>query len=145
MTDILSMRERSILMSRVRSHNTTPEGIVRTCLHKMGLRFRLQVKKLPGTPDVVLRKYSTAIFVHGCFWHRHPRCKKTTTPKTRVDFWTAKFRANISRDRKARRELIAMGWRVVTIWECQTKDASQLCDLLRCHLPVKTRNPFKAR
>jgi DNA mismatch endonuclease, patch repair protein len=105
MADILSRRERSALMSRVRMRDTNPERAVRSVLHSMGFRFRLHRSDLPGTPDIVLAKYSAMILVHGCFWHRHPACRKATTPKTRIRFWVAKFQANKTRDRMVRRRL----------------------------------------
>lgn len=131
MTDTLSQSRRSALMGRVRRRNTTPERAVQSCLHKLGFRFKMHRSNLPGTPDIVLPKHSVAIFVHGCFWHRHARCKKTTTPKTRADFWIAKFNANVARDRLARRRLRSLGWSVVTIWECQTGSLERLSDTLR--------------
>jgi DNA mismatch endonuclease (patch repair protein) len=105
-------------MSRIRSKNTKPEILLRKTLHGMGLRYRLHDRKLPGAPDLVLPKYRAVIFVHGCFWHRHG-CKLTTTPSTQEDFWQAKFRANIERDRKNVRELETRGWRVLIVWECE--------------------------
>src|SRR4029077_8657130 len=134
MVDILSGRARSALMSRVRQHHTAPERAVRSSLHRMGFRFRLHRRDLPGTPDIVLPRYSIAIFVHGCFWHRHVRCRRTTTPKTRTAFWMAKFRANVMRDHKVRGRLASRGWRVITIWECQTSDPAKLDELLRKQL-----------
>ena len=117
---------RAALMSRVRSKNTKPEVLVRSALHGLGYRFRLHQGNLPGRPDIVLPKYKTAIFVHGCFWHRHKGCPKTTTPKTRVDFWEDKFAANITRDRRNEEALCAAGWQVLVIWECETKDPENL-------------------
>ena len=124
-------------MARVRTRDTSPERTVRTLLHKMGFRFQLHLKSLPGSPDIVLPKYSTVIFVHGCFWHRHARCKRTTTPKTRTPFWIAKFEANIARDRSARRKLVSLGWSVVTVWECQTANPERLAKVLRGKLNLR--------
>ena len=129
--DTLSPTMRSALMSRVRTRNTNPERVVRSVLHSMGFRFRLHRSDLPGTPDIVLPKYSAVILVHGCFWHRHAACYKATTPKTRIRFWAAKFQANKIRDRKVRRGLARLGWSVITIWECQTADRAQLGRVLR--------------
>ena len=98
-----------------------PEVTVRRYLHAVGLRFRLHDRRLPGTPDLVLPRYRIAVFVHGCFWHRHPGCSKTTTPSTRPDFWATKFSANVARDARVAHELAARGWKVMTIWECETK------------------------
>jgi DNA mismatch endonuclease (patch repair protein) len=120
-------------MSRIRGKDTKPEKLVRSLLHRMGYRFRLHRRDLPGTPDIVLPKYKTVLFVHGCFWHRHKSCKYAYTPKSRVEFWQEKFRSNVDRDKKARRALKQNGWQVVVIWECQTKDLDRLASRLdRC-------------
>jgi DNA mismatch endonuclease, patch repair protein len=120
-------------MSRVRGKHTSPEVRVRKAAHQMGLRFRLHRKDLPGKPDLVFPKHKVALFVHGCFWHRHPGCKKATTPKTRVDYWIAKFAVNERRDKQNIRDLAALGWNVHIIWECETKDLDKLPDLIgRC-------------
>jgi len=108
-------------MSRIHSKNTKPEKIVRSMLFSMGFRFRINRKDLPGKPDVVLPKYKTVIFVHGCFWHRH-NCKDTTMPKSNTDFWEKKFSANVERDQRVKSELAALGWKVITVWECELKD-----------------------
>lgn len=104
-------------MSGIRGKDTQPELIVRSFLHRKGLRFRLHAK-LPGRPDLVFPKYKTAVFVHGCFWHRHKDCRFTTTPKTRPEFWQAKFTSNIKRDVVVKERLEAMGWRVLVVWAC---------------------------
>jgi DNA mismatch endonuclease (patch repair protein) len=119
MTDRISKEHRSWNMSRIRGKDTKPELAVRSMLHRMGYRFRLHVKDLPGKPDIVLPKYRTVIFVHGCFWHRHPRCKYAYAPKSRARFWRWKLDENVNRDRKARRALRVLGWRVLTVWECE--------------------------
>jgi DNA mismatch endonuclease (patch repair protein) len=106
-------------MSRIRSRDTVPELQVRSALHRAGYRFRLHRKDLPGRPDIVLPKHSTVVFVHGCFWHRHPGCRFAYLPKSRVAFWRKKFNDNVERDRRNRRDLRRRGWRVITIWECQ--------------------------
>lgn len=113
-------------MSRIRSKDTRPEKTVRSLLHNMGYRFRLHAKYLPGTPDLVLPKYKTVLFVHGCFWHRHPGCKYAYTPKTRLEFWNNKFEKNITNNEKAIIELNNKGWRVLIIWECETFDQEDL-------------------
>jgi len=118
--------KRRLLMGRVRGVDTKPEMVVRRTLHRMGLRFRLHRRDLPGRPDIVLPRHRVAIFVHGCFWHRHPGCRATTTPKTRAEFWAAKFDANVARDRLAETGLAAAGWNVLVVWECDTKDATAL-------------------
>lgn len=111
---------RSANMRAVRSWNTRPELAVRTLLHGAGYRFRLRRADLPGKPDIVLPRYRTVVFVHGCFWHRHT-CKRATSPKTRVEFWQAKFAGNVERDRQTTVALDALGWKVVVIWECEIR------------------------
>lgn len=117
-------------MSRIRGANTKPEIRVRSMLHQMGYRFRLHRKDLPGKPDIVLPKYETVIFVHGCFWHRHPNCQFAYTPKSRVEFWKKKFARNVERHDEVEARLTADGWRVVVVWECETKDEEKLYELL---------------
>lgn len=134
--DRLSPERRSALMSRVRGKNTSPELRVRRLAHAMGLRFRLHRRDLPGTPDIVLPKYNTVVFVHGCFWHRHPGCRKATTPKSNVDFWEAKFLRNVERDQTNRLLLEKAGWRVIVIWECETKSETVASILESIPLPV---------
>jgi len=119
--DIYSKEKRSELMSKVRSKNTKPELIVRSRLHKLGFRYRLHRKDIPGCPDITLPKYKTVIFVHGCFWHQHPGCKKATIPKNNHDFWLLKLEENIERDRKHVSQLIELGWNVIIVWECDIK------------------------
>ncbi len=121
MVDKLTPEKRSWNMSRIRSKNTKPELIVRSLLHRMGFRFRLHRKDLPGKPDIVLPKYKTVIFVHGCFWHRHKDCKVATTPSTRREFWEKKFKDNVARDERNQRQLRQLGWHVYVLWECEVK------------------------
>ncbi len=111
-------------MSRIRGENTRPEIIIRSALHRMGYRFRLHVRALPGRPDIVLPKLKTVVFVHGCFWHRHPGCKYAYNPKSRVEFWQSKFRQNVERDQAVIKELQTLGWKVKTVWECQVPELS---------------------
>lgn len=118
-------------MSRVRGKNTSPEMRVRRAAHALGLRFRLHRKDLPGKPDLVFSARRVALFVHGCFWHRHPGCTKASTPKSRTDFWQAKFDANVARDTRVAAELEDLGWRVATIWECETKRPEALDSALQ--------------
>ena len=124
--DRLTKQHRSWNMSRIRGKDTRPEMRVRSLLHRMGFRFRLHRKDLPGKPDIVLPAYGTVIFVHGCFWHRHPGCRFAYTPKSRVDFWLTKFQRNVERHQEVEAELEALGWRVVVIWECETASEDQL-------------------
>lgn len=118
-TDCFTPQKRSEVMSRVKSANTEPELLVRSTLHRLGYRFRLHRKDLPGSPDVVLPKYRTVIFVHGCFWHQHPGCRKATLPKKNSAFWEAKLRRNQERDRRAQSNLRDQGWNVLVLWECE--------------------------
>lgn len=113
-------------MAAIGSKNTKPELVVRKALHKAGVRFRLHDKRLPGTPDIVLRSRRVAILVQGCFWHRHLRCKYAYTPKTRTEWWAVKFRHNKKRDKLVQARLVEQGWKVVLVWECETKDAAAL-------------------
>lgn len=106
-------------MSRIRSADTKPEMVLRSVLHRMGFRFRLHCRELPGRPDIVLPKYHMVIFVHGCFWHQHPGCIEAVRPKTNEKYWAAKLEGNVKRDKKNRRALCREGWRVFRFWECQ--------------------------
>ncbi|QXW43765.1 very short patch repair endonuclease [Pseudomonas amygdali] len=119
--DIVDSATRSRMMSGIRGKNTRPELLVRKFLHTHGFRFRLHRKDLPGNPDIVLPKLKTCIFVHGCFWHRHPGCRYATMPKTRPEFWAEKFSKNVARDAKSILALRQLGWRTIIIWECQLK------------------------
>lgn len=121
MTDVYSKEKRSYVMSRIRSKNTKPELLVRKYLFGQGFRFRVNVNRLPGTPDIVLRKYGAVIFVHGCFWHGHENCPVYVPPKTRPEYWLKKIDRNRERDMGARAKVKAMGWNVIVIWECQLK------------------------
>lgn len=121
MTDIVDSQRRSELMAGIKGKNTKPELIVRAMAHKLGLRFRLHRKDLPGRPDVVFPKYKLAIFVHGCFWHQHAGCSIAHIPKTRSDYWVGKFQRNIFRDQRNEETLRSLGWHVLIIWECETR------------------------
>ena len=118
MIDIVDPAVRSRIMAQIGGKDTKPELVLRRALHARGLRFRLHDRKLPGTPDLVFRRFGAACFVHGCFWHRHEGCRYATDPATRRDYWQAKFRANVERDRRVRKELFEAGWRVAVVWEC---------------------------
>lgn len=119
MTDTITKAERSKVMSKVRSRDTKPEWILRCGLHRLGFRYRLGNTKMPGRPDLVFPKFHAAVFVHGCYWHRHPGCKNATTPKSNVAFWEEKFARNVARDRRTQQTLEALGWRVLVVWECE--------------------------
>ena len=124
--DTASPEKRSWIMRQVKGRDTSPEKIVRSLLHRMGYRFRLQRDDLPGKPDIVLPRFKTVVFVNGCFWHRHSGCKRATTPATNVDYWQTKFERNVTRDARNQAELEKMGWRVVIVWECELKDKTTL-------------------
>ena len=126
MADTLSTEERSRLMSRIRGKDTKPELVVRCLLHAMGYRFRLHRSDLPGRPDIVLPRHGVCIFVHGCFWHLHSKCKDARIPKTRTAWWRKKLEGNATRDKHRAAALCQLGWRVVTIWECQTQNLDLL-------------------
>lgn len=129
MVDHISAERRSWLMSRVRGKDTKPEMVVRRIAHALGYRFRLHRKDLPGRPDLTFPRLRKVVFVHGCFWHRHG-CRKTTTPKSNVDFWLEKFRRNVERDAQAVEALRATGWNELVIWECETRDPDALAERL---------------
>ena len=129
--DILTPLERSERMRRVRSRDTRPELTVRALVHSLGFRYRLHCSKYPGTPDLVLSSRRRAIFVHGCFWHRHRGCRKASTPSTNRGFWKAKFQANVLRDKRKIRELRKLGWKALIVWECETRNPEKLKERLR--------------
>lgn len=120
--DTISKEKRSWNMSQIKGKDTKPEITLRSLLHRSGLRFRLHVKKLPGRPDIVLPRFKTAIFVNGCFWHRHEGCKYAYMPKTRIEFWKEKFERTVQRDLEKNKALASEGWHVYTVWECELKD-----------------------
>lgn len=120
--DTVDKATRSKIMSKVGQKATGPEMKLRRALHKAGFRYRVNVRDLPGSPDLVFPKYRAVIFVHGCFWHRHEGCKYTTMPKDRFEFWNAKFYTNVARDAKNVDELERLGWRVLIVWECELKE-----------------------
>jgi DNA mismatch endonuclease (patch repair protein) len=121
----MSREKRSALMGRIRGRNTGPEMIVRRLLYALGYRYRLHARELPGKPDIVFRSRQIAVFVHGCFWHRH-NCGLAYVPKTRPEFWHRKFQGNVARDKRTKRALEAAGWRVIIVWECQLSDLPAL-------------------
>lgn len=134
MTDIYEPSMRSEIMSRIRGRGTKPELIVRRIAHRLGFRFRLHRKDLPGRPDIVFPRYRAVIMVHGCFWHRHPGCKHASSPKTRESFWKKKLEDNVARDRRNETALRDLGWRVMVIWQCETKDFEAVADRIESFL-----------
>ena len=126
MTDVVDASVRSRMMAAIRGRDTKPEVLVRRHLFKGGLRFRLHVVSLPGKPDIVLPRFRTVVLVHGCFWHRHAHCPYATTPASRVEFWQAKFEANIARDVRNAKKLTDLGWIVHVIWECEVRNPARL-------------------
>lgn len=130
MADIVDRATRSRMMSGIRGRNTKPELIVRRYLHQQGLRFRLHDRRLPGRPDLVLRKHNTVVFVHGCFWHQHKGCRFAYMPSSNRAFWKTKLRGNARRDKRIGRELRSMGWRVFEVWECNARVESRLRKLV---------------
>ena len=121
MIDVVDQATRSRMMAGIRGRDTRPEMTLRRTLHAAGFRFRLHIRDLPGTPDLVLPRFRSVLFVHGCFWHRHPGCRHSTTPATRPEFWASKFDANERRDRRNTERLLNAGWRVGIVWECALK------------------------
>ncbi|TCW63390.1 DNA mismatch endonuclease Vsr [Burkholderia sp. SRS-25] len=133
MVDFLSRKERSERMARIRGKNTFPELTLRKILHRMGFRYRLHNEKLPGKPDIVLPRYRSVVFVHGCFWHRHEGCRIATLPKSNTQFWVEKFERNVARDARVKVELERLGWRIFIVWECElssTDKASKVGEYL---------------
>ncbi len=128
--DVFSPEKRSQVMSRIRSKDTKPEKIIRSILHKLGFRFRINRKDLPGKPDIVLPKYRIVIFVHGCFWHQHEGCPRSKKPTSNAQYWNPKLKNNVLRDEKNILELEESGWRVFILWECQIKNLVKNPDLL---------------
>lgn len=143
--DRITKEHRSWNMSRIRSCDTKPERIVRSAVHRLGYRFRLGTGiTLPGKPDIVLPKYRIVLFVHGCFWHRHAGCRFAYTPKSRLKFWEKKFDANVRRDAVVRRQLRSQGWRVVEVWECDTRKFDRLLSRLSRILASSPRTRRKS-
>ncbi len=126
MADRITPAERSKFMSQVRVSGTAPERVIRSSIFRAGFRYRLNDKGLPGAPDIVLKRHRVAIFVHGCFWHRHQECRLSTVPKSNVAFWTEKLEKNAKRDQAAAEKLATMGWRVLVVWECATRGLKNL-------------------
>jgi len=135
MVDTLTKSQRSRVMSKIRGKDTKPELAVRSLLHRMGYRFRLHRRDLPGSPDIVLPRYRAVVFVHGCFWHRHEGCSKAYNVKTDPeDRWRKKFEQNVERDRRVRAELRKLGWKVIVVWECRICESGRLKQRFRRRL-----------
>ena len=152
MVDTLSKQHRSWNMARISSKNTNPEKFVRSLLHGLGYRFRIHDRNLPGTPDIVLRKYRAVVFVHGCFWHRHKGCPRCTTPSSNQEYWLKKIDRNKTNDRKNQKKLKKMGWKVLIIWECKIRDVKKLKKYFakkyfylssNFYFPVESYSPLK--
>ena len=126
MTDVFPKEKRSWIMSRVKGRDTKPEILVRSFIFRMGFRFRLHRRDLPGTPDIVLPRHRRVLFVHGCFWHGHKGCPRSKRPTTNEKFWNNKLNGNIKRDKRYRRELRRLGWKTLVVWECETKIPKKL-------------------
>lgn len=141
--DSLSRRHRSWNMQRISGRDTRPELIVRSVLHRLGYRFRLHVKSLPGRPDIALPRYHAIVFVHGCFWHQHRGCRFAYRPKSNITFWSEKFEQNVRRDSRNRKELRRLGWHVVVVWECQTTDRAALTRRLATKLKTIEEVPVR--
>jgi DNA mismatch endonuclease (patch repair protein) len=133
MADRVTAERRSAMMSSVRGKHTTPELLVRKAAHRLGLRFRLHDRRLPGRPDLVFPKWKTAVFVNGCFWHRHSHCRKASNPKTNRVFWQRKFKENVRRDLNSYACLTEMGWKVVILWECEVPTVEQASAVISSH------------
>jgi DNA mismatch endonuclease (patch repair protein) len=137
MADVHDKATRSYNMSRIKGKDTKPEMLVRRYLHAHGYRYRLHVKDMPGKPDIVLPRYKTVIFIHGCFWHGHEGCKYYVVPKTRTDWWLNKINTNIANDTKAVTALQQAGWKIITLWECELKPAKLEQTLSNLHSLLK--------
>jgi DNA mismatch endonuclease (patch repair protein) len=147
MADIYSREKRSEVMSKIRSKNTKPELVVRKFLFSKGFRFRIHQKNLPGSPDIVLKKYKTVVFVHGCFWHGHPssKCKIFKMPKSNIVFWETKIKKNQTRHKKAEYALKKLNWKSITIWECELSSGRQSRTLTRLVSRIIATNSTKDR
>lgn len=145
MTDVHSKEIRSYNMSQIKGKNTKPEVVVRKFLFSHGYRYRMNDPKLPGKPDIVLKKYKTVIFVNGCFWHGHEGCKKFVLPQTNSEWWSEKIVSNRERDERNRSSLINAGWNVLTIWECQLSSATKDATLNNLIKELESRNPIRVQ
>jgi DNA mismatch endonuclease, patch repair protein len=136
--DVVSTERRSVLMSGIRGRDTGPELAVRRAAHRLGYRFRLHRRDLPGTPDLIFPRLATVLFVHGCFWHRHEGCRLAYEPKSNGEFWRRKFAGNVARDTRTAAELRDRGWEVLTVWECEVRKAVDLSEVLARRLTHAT-------
>lgn len=143
MADVFSKEKRSWIMSRVRGRDTKPEVLVRSFLHRLGFRFRIHRRNLPGNPDIVLARHSSVIFVHGCFWHGHKHCQRAHRPATHINFWNKKLDHNIERDMRFRKMLRRMNWKVLVLWQCETKKPKTLVSKLERFLCGKAEKKTK--
>lgn len=143
MVDNLTIEQRKRAMSSVQQQNTKPEKIVRSLLHRSGFRFRKNVSSILGKPDIVLPKYKTIIFVHGCFWHQHAGCRKSRRPTTNIEFWNTKLDKNMKRDKQTETELKNLGWNILTVWDCEIKDEELLIEKLKNSLLAERPNKSK--
>lgn len=142
MTDNVSPEMRSLIMSKIHSKDTKPECILRSLLHRKGLRFRLHRADLPGTPDLVFPRFGVAVFVNGCFWHQHPGCSAGHLPKSRLEYWEKKLLANVARDEVSYSELTRDGWKVIVVWECDLmKYPSSTADFVAAQIVEKNLQP----
>ena len=139
--DTVSIEQRHYNMSRIHGKDTKPEIAVRRYLFRSGLRFRKNDRRLPGTPDIVLPKYKTVIFINGCFWHGHNGCKYYRIPKTNTEFWQAKIARNIERDEDIIQQLIDLGWNVITVWECELKPKTADSTMSRLYSKIADQKP----
>jgi len=144
MTDVFSKKKRSWIMGRVKGRDTKPEILVRSIVHRMGYRFRIHRRELPGNPDIVLPRHRKVIFVHGCFWHGHRRCPRSERPSSNKSFWNTKLDKNVERDERLRRVLRRMGWRVFVVWECETRAPDKVLRKLGRFLNDERRKEAKA-
>ncbi len=140
MTDVFSKDKRSWIMGRVKGRDTKPEILVRSVIHRLGFRFRIHRRDLPGNPDIVLPRHRKVIFVHGCFWHGHEGCPRSGRPSTRREFWNKKLDGNMERDHRNRRELEEQGWKVLVVWECETRKPEALLEKLEGFLRAEVEN-----
>lgn len=145
MPDFLSPEERSERMARIRNKDSKPEKRVRSLLHRLGFRFRLHDKSLPGKPDIVLPRHKKVVLIHGCYWHRHGACRPLSIPENNPEKWREKFKDNVARDRRNLRQLKERGWEVLVVWECETKDLDRLREVLLTFMRARKGKKFLKR